>query len=259
MKTSTNPSIAFDDVVDREPALLLMPGWCGPRHGFRPLFQHLDRRALALDWRSHGESDPAAGDFGFAELVADAEAVIAGCGVQRVIPVGLAHAGWVAIELRKRLGPERVPGIGFIDWMVLGAPAPFFDVLQALQDPASWAAARSKLFENWTSGVESRAVHDYVEQMATHEHEMWARAAREIAAAFAACPSPLDAVDALACPTLHVYAQPADPAFLAAQEQYAATHSWFRVRRVAATSHFPMLEASAEVAAALSAFAHDLA
>jgi pimeloyl-ACP methyl ester carboxylesterase len=259
MKTSTSPSIAFDDVPDREPALLFMPGWCGTRDVFRPLFGHLDRRAVALDWRGHGGSEQVLDDFGFTQLVDDAETIIVACGALRVIPVGLAHAGWVAIELRKRLGAERVPGVALIDWMVLGAPPPFFDALRALQEPSSWLAVRTKLFERWTTGVESRAVHDYVAQMATQGFEMWARAGREIAAAFAACPAPLDALDALACPTLHVYAQPADAAFLAAQEQYAASHPWFRVRRVAAASHFPMLEASAEVAAELVAFAHDLA
>ncbi|MGH9177285.1 MAG: hypothetical protein ACRD0N_01845, partial [Acidimicrobiales bacterium] len=30
--------------------------------------------------------------------------------------------GEVAIELRRRLGSERVPKLVFVDWMVLGAP-----------------------------------------------------------------------------------------------------------------------------------------
>src|SRR3954470_10344317 len=105
MKTATRPSIAFDDVGDREPALLCLPGWCAPRDAFRPLYPHLDRRVLAVDWRGHGGSAPASGDFGASDLVNDALAVIDASGATKIIPTATAHAGWVAIELRKRLGP----------------------------------------------------------------------------------------------------------------------------------------------------------
>ena len=80
---------------------------------------------------------------------------------------------------------------------------------------------------------------------------MWARAAREIGARFGAAPSPLASIATDPCPTMHVYAQPADPGFLAAQQAYAAEHPWFTVHRVAATSHFPPLEVPGEVAGRL--------
>ena len=255
MNTATTPRIAFDDVGDGDPALLCLPGWCAARDVFRPLYPHLDRRALALDWRGHGGSAVDSSDFGSAELADDALAVLSAAGVDRVIPVATAHAGWVAIELRRRLGAGRVPAIVLVDWMVLGAPPPFHDALRALQDPAASTAVRDRLFAMWTDGVSSRAVHDFIPKMAAHGFDMWSRAGREIAASFGATPRPLDALDALGCPTLHVYAQPADPAFLAAQETYAAARSWFRVERVAAASHFPTLEAPAEVAAAVCRFA----
>ncbi len=56
------------------------------------------------------------------------------------------------------------------------------------------------------------------------------------------------------CPTLHLYAQPADDAVLAAQLAYGAEHPWFRVHRLAARSHFPMFEVPDEVAAAIEDF-----
>lgn len=48
----------------------------------------------------------------------------------------------------------------------------------------------------------------------------------------------------------HVYAQPPDEAYLAMQRAFAASHPWFRVERVEATTHFPHTkepEATAEV------------
>ena len=64
-------------------------------------------RTLAMDWRGHGGSAAASGDFGTQELVEDALAVIQASGAETVVPVAAAHAGWVAIELRRRLG-ERI-------------------------------------------------------------------------------------------------------------------------------------------------------
>jgi len=50
----TAGGIAFDDVGDGDLALLLLPGWCGPRTVFRPLLAELAShvRAIAIDWRS---------------------------------------------------------------------------------------------------------------------------------------------------------------------------------------------------------------
>jgi hypothetical protein len=60
------------------------------------------------------------------------------------------------------------------------------------------------------------------------------------------------------CPTLHVYSQPEDPGLLEAQEAYAADHAWFRVRRLAARSHFPMFEVPDEVVAEILGFRAEL-
>ena len=108
--------IAYTDRGGGEPALLLMPGWCANRTMFDEIVEPLAerRRVLALDWRGHGESAPHQRDFGEEELVADARAVIDGARVRSVIPVAVAHSGWVAIELRRRLGGA-VPAIVSID------------------------------------------------------------------------------------------------------------------------------------------------
>lgn len=216
------------------------------------------RTTLAIDWRGHGETSSGADDFGTAELVADAADVIERAGITRVVPLAAAHAGWVAIELRRRLGPERVPAIVLLDWMVLGTPPGFGDALAGLRDPDRWQEVRDSLVALWTKGVDNPDVLGYVDVMAGYDAAMWARAGREIAAEFAAHHTPLAALEPLGCPTLHLYAQPADEDFLAAQRDYAVTHPWFRVQRLRARSHFPSLEAPDAVAAAIDALLREV-
>ena len=87
-------------------------------------------------------------------------------------------------------------------------------------------------------------------------YEMWARAGREVVAAYARWGDALQALGRLEppAPTLHLYAQPTDPSYLAAQQAFAAEHPWFSVRRVAARSHFPSIEVPEETAAAIERF-----
>ena len=246
-----------------EPALLLLPGWCGDRTVFDRVLTRLGaaRRTVAMDVREHGESPRTGEDFTVADVVDDAVALVDALGVDRVVPVALAHAGWVAVELRRRLGAERVPGIVLVDWMVLGTPPGFDGALAGLQDDAAWADVRAALFGMWTDGVDDPAVHEYVASMGEYGASYWQRAGREIAAGFAADGAPLAALDALPepCPTLHLYAQPADDAVLAAQQAFADTHPWFEVHRLDARSHFPSIEVPDQVAAGVEEFACRLA
>src|SRR5437899_625195 len=145
-RTKSALPIAFDDQGQGEPALLCLPGWCVDRSAFEDLTGACsrDRRTLSLDWRGHGQSAPAASDFGEAELIDDAMDVIQESGAQSVVPIALAHAGWVAIELRRRLG-ERIPAIVLVDWLVLDPPPPFLGALACLQDPGTWKSTRDQL------------------------------------------------------------------------------------------------------------------
>src|SRR5713226_6147675 len=239
-------SISFDDVGQGEPALLFMPGWCASRAAFSDLIPKSahHRRVLALDWRGHGRSEMPSADFGEEGLKEDALSVITASGVRQVIPVALAHAGWVAIELRRRLG-EQIPKLALIDWIIMEAPVPFLGALQALQDPAQWQQTRDQLFSMWLEGIDNSALINFVRQdMGAHGAAMWGRAGREIASAYGRMGSPLEALSALnpPVPVLHIYAQPTDPGYLTAQQSFAASHSWFHVQRLQARSHFPMFE-----------------
>lgn len=257
--TVTDPArVAYDDLGTGGPALLFLPGWCGDRTVFDPLLPRVarHRRAISIDLRDHGESERTEADFGTGEVVADAIAVLERTGVERVVPVGLSHAGWAAIELRRRLGADRVPAIVLLDWMVLGPPPGFLDALAGLQQPQAWEQVRSGLFAMWTTGIDVPSLHHYIAGMAGYGFRHWRRAGREISAAFTAEGSPLAALERLdvPCPTLHLYAQPADDGMLAAQRAYGAAHPWFRAYRLAARSHFPMFEVPDEVATAIEDF-----
>ncbi|MGQ0700742.1 MAG: alpha/beta fold hydrolase [Panacagrimonas sp.] len=243
-------TLAYEDLGATEPALLCLPGWCAGRGSFRELLPALaqSRRTLSMDWRGHGDSSAAAEDFGSAELVADAIAVIEAAGVKRVVPVATAHAGWVAIELRRRLG-TRIPGIVLLDWIVTDPPPPLLGALAAMTDISKSLAVRDQLFAMWTESVTHAEVRRFVrEDMGSYPPAMWARAGREIAGAYAREGNPLRALAAMAPPpVLHLFAQPADPAYLAAQESFAAAHAWFSVRRLEGRSHFPSIEVPQQV------------
>lgn len=246
MESNVRLELARTERGHHDPTLLLLPGWCGDRSVFDPLLDQLaeHHHAVSVDWRGHGDTPAAAGDFGTAELVEDALELIRSTGAQAVVPVALSHAGWVTIELRRRLGPEVVPGIVLLDWMALGPPPPFLGALRALQDPDTWEQVRAGLFAMWLGDLDIPQLEAYVGAMGDYDFEMWSRAGREIEAAFAEHGTPVAALAALDSPprTLHLYAQPDDPGLLASQQAYAERHPWFSVRKLDAASHFPMFE-----------------
>ena len=238
--------ISYDDVGKGEPALLFLPGWCANRTAFRNLLplSAKHRRCLALDWRGHGQSASPAEEFGEEGLLADALSVIEAGGAQSVIPVALAHSGWVAIELRRKL-KERIPKLIFLEWLILGAPPEFLEALRGLQSKHRWQQVRDQIFSQWLAGADNAPLEHFVRQeMGVYGYDMWARAARAIGTAYAKAGSPLRLVSALepAVPVLHIYAQPGDPSFQEEQRKFAATHPWFHLHKLSAHSHFPMFE-----------------
>lgn len=260
VRPDQSPAV-YDDHGVGEPSLLLLPGWCGDRSVFAPVAAPAAerRRVVTTDLRGHGASTDVE-DFDSARQVDELVALLDDRGIERVVPVALSHAGWLAIELRRRLGAARVPGVVLLDWMVLGPPPGFTEALAGLQSPEDWTVVRAGLFEMWTAGVENASVHEYVASMGEYGFAHWSRAGREISASFAAHGTPLTALDALEtpCPTLHLYAQPADPDHLEAQRSAASTRPWFRVERLEASSHFPTFEVPGAIAGHLEEFAGSL-
>jgi pimeloyl-ACP methyl ester carboxylesterase len=250
--------IAYDDAGSSDTALLCMPGWCIERSVFAPLVGRAGprRRVLALDWRGHGDSPKPAGDFGGAELLDDALAVIEASGASRVMPVAQAHASWIALELARRLG-ERVPAIVATSSMMFAPPPPFAGMLAGLQDAERFAATRDRLVGMWLEGGPNDVVTTIKGMTERYGLEMWSRGAREIASSFASHETFTSAASRLSPvrPVLHLFAQPRAPEYLAAHEAFARDHAWFRFKRLDGATHFPTLEAPDAVLEAIDAFA----
>lgn len=187
-------------------------------------------------------------------MIEDAIAVVDAAGLERFVPCAASHSGFVAIELRRRF-PERVPALVHVDWYVIPPPPPYRAVLEMLTSPDDWPAARDKLFEIWRAGVDDPSIVQALELMDRHGADMWMRSGREIAAGYAAVGSPTEAWVLLdpPCPVIHLYGQPRDPAFLAAQKAFAAEHPWFTVEQLPWVTHFAMLETPGLVADAIEA------
>lgn len=250
--------MAFDDRGSGEPALLCLPGWCENRSAFTRLVELAggNRRAIAVDWRGHGGSAPAEGDFTSQDLVADVIAFLDERGVGSVVPVTISHAGWIAVALRRRLG-ERVARAVFLDWIMTAPPSTFLATLNGLRDPERFRKTRASLFSSWMGRSNVPEVMRHIaEEMGAYGQEMWARAAREIVLAYGQWGSPQHALASIhpALPVLHLYSQPKEDAYLWAQEAFSAAHPWFRVRRLHGETHFPSLEIPEETVEAVEAF-----
>jgi pimeloyl-ACP methyl ester carboxylesterase len=188
-------------------------------------------------------------------MVQDVLAVVNEAGVDRFVPCAASHSGFVTIELRRRF-PERVSKLVHADWYVVPPPPPYRAVLEQLTSPDGWPGARDRLYEIWRAGSESPEVAAALDAMNQHGADMWMRSGREILSCYARVGSPTDAWAELDPPVevLHLYGQPQDPAFLAAQEDYAARHRWFTVRKLDCVTHFAMIERPEQVADAIESF-----
>lgn len=249
--------LTLSECGEGEPLLLLMHGWASDRRHFDSLLEALSPagRAIALDWRGHGESDAPESDFGTAEVLGDALDTIEALDARTIVPVAHSHAGWVAFQLARAL-PDKVAAVVLIDWMPLGAPEAFLKGVERMQQPEHTREVVSALTASWQEGHDVIGLPELLQRMRAHDDTMWARAAREISAMFAAVGAPLAAFSSLdpPIPVLHIYANPPEDAYLAAQQAYADKHRWFSVHRLAtAHSHFPMLEAPEEIATAITA------
>jgi pimeloyl-ACP methyl ester carboxylesterase len=252
-------TISYDDRGSGEPAVLCLTGWCSSKARYDLLAPLLaeKRRTLAFDWRGHGDSQRDVGDFGQEEMVADALGVIEASGAEQVVPVAASHSGWVAIQLLRRLGPERVPKIVHMDWMVIEPSERYMATLHLLQTPEGWLEARETLFTIWQAGVEAPEIGAVIDGMREQSAEMWIRSGREITAAYERDKSPLqtyERMDPRPAGVLHLYGQPQDPAFFEAQAEFAARHPWYRVERLPGQTHFTMVETANEASAAIEAF-----
>ena len=247
--------IAFDDRGTGEPALLLLPGWCAPRWVFNDLMALCAKhqRVLLLDWRGHGESETPSEDFGVPELADDAQAVIEASGAKSVIPVGSARSGWVAIELRRRLG-SRIQGIVALEWLILGLPPQLSGALEGMQSPERWRQVVDGMHERWLNGAQNPSLERFLRLGIATGFPMWSRAGREITEAYRREPVPFEVWHRLGIPVLHLYSQAPDDSYAATIQQLEKDHPWFSAQRLSSRTQFSMFEVPAEIDSAIAQF-----
>ncbi|AEI68801.1 alpha/beta fold hydrolase [Corallococcus macrosporus] len=249
--------IRYDDVGQGEPALLFLPGWCTTRASFQKLLPRCSafRRVLSVDLRGHGESEGGGSDFDSTTVLEDLLALVEASGARHIVPVAMSHAGWWALDLRRALGPTRVPRMVLLDWIATEPTPTFLHAVRGLQTER-WSEVRDTLLQGWLKGLDDASIRRFVrDDMGAFDEAMWARAGREIEAAYAREGSPLHALAALEpMPlTMHLYARPESHDYLAAQVDFGVEHPGFHVLKLPATSHFPALEVPDMVAAGIEA------
>ena len=254
-----NNTLSFDDQGEGE-AIMLLSGWCQDHRLFKHLAPELARshRVLRLDWRGHGINREHDGDFGAEQQVDDIIGFLDALKIERVLPVSTSHGGWANIGLTDRAGPTRIPRSVVIDWIMVTPDAGFHKAIDEIQQIDKWEQGRRDLFDYWIGDTANQDIISHVnEEMAGYSFDMWARSGREIARAYARWGNPMQRMAALSPtrPIMHVFSQPFEPEYHAAQRDFAAAHPWFQPVKLPGKTHFPTLEQPAAVAETIRQFA----
>jgi pimeloyl-ACP methyl ester carboxylesterase len=110
--------IAYEDVGQGSPAMVLIHGAFGNRSYYAAQIEHLAQRerVLALDLRGHGESDVPQNGYRLRDYAEDVVAVCEAAGLDRYVLCG--HSMPVAL-LAASLKPDRVAGVALLDGTIL--------------------------------------------------------------------------------------------------------------------------------------------
>lgn len=264
-KPTKQLEFAFDDFGTGNPALLLLPGWCADRNILSALANLLGRkrRVINIDLLGHNESERPDGDFGSEEIIHKQIEFIESLGIEEFVTVSVAHAGWIAVELRRRFG-DRIPKMVFLDWIIIEPPPIFFETLEKMQKQSEWQSARDALFAGWSLSDPNLAK-PFEQFMIDYDFDMWSRAGREIGKSYQEFGSALRVLQTLnPSPTLlnlysptqakNLYRQEDDFSYFEAQQNFAREHPWFQFRRLSSKSHLPSVEIPQEVADIVESF-----
>ena len=109
-------AIAYRFAPGHAPALVFLPGYMSDMAGGKAtaLFGHARRRGqacLLLDYSGCGQSRGDFADGTLSRWRADVLALIATCGLERVLLVGSSMGGWLALLVALALAPGRVTGL----------------------------------------------------------------------------------------------------------------------------------------------------
>lgn len=244
--------IDYQDTGSGDTTLFLMPGWCQPKTVFEDFTKlaAVDFRVVSIDWRGHGKSSTNGQDFDGAALLSDALTLIEHLGLTRIVPVAVAHASWISIDLVENL-KNRIPAVIFLDW-IMNEPEPeFFNSIRDMQNEECWQQARDALYEYWLAESDSPVmIHHLKTEMAESSYQLWRLAGQVIADAYHKYGSPLQRLEKLKNPpqATHIYSLDRSDNYLALQECFSGKYDFFQVRRLEkARTHLAVLERPEDV------------
>ncbi|WP_336071097.1 alpha/beta hydrolase [Nitratireductor rhodophyticola] len=257
IRIGANP-LTYDDSGSGD-AILLLSGWCQDHRLFKHLAPDLARthRVIRLDWRGHGEERSHDGDFTTDDLASDVAAFVDELGLETVVPVSTSHGGWANIELTDRLGAKRIPCSVVIDWIMVTPGEAFHTSIAEIQDPEKWEGGCRDLFNYWIGETDNRDIVDHVNlEMGGFGYDMWARSGREIERAYKKWGNPMCRMKAMAetRPITHIFSQPFEQEYLAAQQEFSKSNPWFQPAKLQGRTHFPTLEQPRAVADTIRTF-----
>jgi non-heme chloroperoxidase len=138
--------LAYKSAGEGPHNLLLMHGWAGSANSWNGVIKALDPRkfrAIACDFRGHGDSDKATTGYTDEQLAKDALAVADASGARRFIAVGFSMSGRF-VQYVPLLAPERVEAMV----IVAGCPASAMELPEAvITDWVARAGNRPRLRE----------------------------------------------------------------------------------------------------------------
>lgn len=255
--------IAFDDrgIMSPGPAIVLLAGWHHDHRAWDRLLPYLlqRHRVIRVCWRGHGPDRTPVADFGVGEQVADTIAVLDALEVETFVPLSHAHGGWAALDIAEAVGPDRVPWVMLLDFIMTPPPAEFVTVLRAAQQRENWRTSQRGLAQAWLAGSDNQPVRYHLEQEAGgFGFDMWARACRVIENAYNTWGSPMRRMEKLSAPRpiRHVFSHPKIAEYDASHEEFRARNPWFSYTRLYGETHFPGIELPEHVAVELSNFLH---
>ncbi|HXI95685.1 MAG TPA: alpha/beta hydrolase [Candidatus Acidoferrum sp.] len=150
--------------ASERPAFLLLHGLSSnARYWERVARRMTDRRLVALDQRSHGQSDAPQTGYGLDVLAADAGSVIRELGLNRPVVVGHSWGGTVALEVGATL-PDLVSGVALMDGPIasMSERISWEDAARMMQPPLpryrsfeeAFQASRQMLGEAWDEDLQ---------------------------------------------------------------------------------------------------------
>ncbi len=228
--------------------VVFLHGLAGDRTVWKEQLESLraTRRAIAIDLRGHGESSPSAsGDYSIPAFVADVVAAVNALELDRFVLVGHSLGGAVAAGYAGA-SPERVAGILLADPSGVGTRVPRGEAEAMLRQmaPATYGRFITRYFGALLEGADPEVRDRVLRSLRLTRREV-------VVGAFRGSLSwnPVPSLDRYPGPKLAVVsAVPRSPWGLTQAMPSLAT------RRIAGTSHWPMLDRPQEFHRILSDF-----